>query len=143
MKRLIAFTVILFLIGQSAWASHTAIIGGLRSGLAFGMETKKDFNERFSGRFGVEATTGEDLSLLGDNPYVMFIEGRLHLFDFGRAPMSAGLGLIGNYGNQTEYGGSLSLIFENIYDQEHLFLEAGIDYTSHGHLHLQVGYKIF
>lgn len=143
MKRLSLFIVLLLLISQTAGASHTAIIGGLRSGLALGMETAKNFNDRFSGRFGMEATTGEDMGLLGDNPFVMFVEGQSYLFDVGSSPMSASLGLIGIYGNQTEYGGSFSLVFNKIYGREELYLETGIDYTSHGHLRLQAGYKIY
>ncbi len=143
MKRIAILIAFVLLVGQASWASHTAIIGGFRSGLALGIETVKDLNDRVSGRFGMEATTGEDLSFTGDNPFIMFLEGKIHLFDFVRSPMSLGLGLVGIYGVQTEYGGTLSLIFDRIYDRDELFLEAGIDYVSRGRLMLQVGYKLY
>jgi len=137
------FVIILFLTAQSAWADRSAIIGGLRSGLALGIEVVKDFSGRFSGRFGMEATTGEDLSLLGENPFIMFLEGQLYLFNVGQSPLFLSLGLLGDYGYQTTYGGSLSLVFNKIYGKEELFLETGIDYLSGGVFWLQMGYKLY
>ena len=142
-KYFLVFIAVLFLTGQAARADRTAIIGGLRSGLALGIETVKDFNDRVSGRFGLEATTGEDLGSAGENPFIMFVEGQFYLFDVGRSPVFLSLGLLGDYGYQTAYGASLSFIFNKIYGREELFLETGIDYISSGTLRLQIGYKLY
>jgi len=144
MQRLIAFTIILFLAGQSAWANHTAMIGGMRDGLAMGLEIEEHLSDNLMYRFGLEASTGEDISFTADNPFVLTGGGRFRLGKLGFSPMWGGVGVVGNFGNNTEIGVALSLIFEKIYNQDPLFLETGLDWFTdpgHGHVQIQVGYR--
>jgi hypothetical protein len=133
------------LFTQSAWAVHTTIIGGLRSGLAFGLTGDHHLTDRSWGRFGVEGTTGEDMAFTGDNPLLLFGDLRYYLLDVGprQVPTSLGLGVVGNFGNRTEIGTCFSVMFEQIYGIEQLCLELGLDYYGdHGHVTAQLGSRI-
>jgi hypothetical protein len=134
--------IILVLAAQTVWASHTAMIGGARDGLGLGMETSYKFSELFTGRFGVEGTTGEDQTIAGDNPFLIFAGLKMPLVTIKDEPISWGVGLVGNYGNMTEQGTYLSLIFDKLCNSDAYFLETGLDwFGTHGHVEAQIGYR--
>ena len=137
---LVAGLVLLFSC-QHAFAYQTALIGGVRDGLGMGIETSNKFSDYVTGRFGVEGTTGEDQDLTGDNPFLVFVGLKMPLAASQDSPVSWGLGLIGNYGNRTELGEYISVIFDKFY-RDAYFLETGLDwFGDHGHLEAQVGYR--
>lgn len=144
MKKALLILVSLLLAAQASLASHTSMIGGLRDGLALGLLVEEHLNHDLMYRYSVEASTGEDTSFQGDNPFVLSGGGRLRLGKFGTSPVWGALGVTGNFGNNTEIGLTLSLIFEKINDQDPLFLEAGLDWfndPSHAHAQVQIGYR--
>ncbi|MDD5593114.1 MAG: hypothetical protein PHG97_00055 [Candidatus Margulisbacteria bacterium] len=134
--------IFLVLIAQTVWANHSAMIGGARDGLGLGMATERSFTDYFTGRFGVEATTGEDLTFAGDNPFLIFAGLKMPLVTIKDEPIAWGFGFVGNYGARTEQGEYLSLIFEKLYNNDAYFLETGLDwFGDHGHVEAQVGYR--
>lgn len=143
-KRILPVIVLLAFLGSASFANHTAMVGGFRDGLSMGMRIEEHINENVMYRYGVEATTGEDLSFSGSNPFVLFTGLRNHFAQLGWSPVSAAAGAVGYFGGQTSYGASLSLIFENLNNSKPLFLETGVDYVAgQGHLLFQVGYRFF
>ncbi|MBN3033786.1 MAG: hypothetical protein JW873_06790 [Candidatus Saganbacteria bacterium] len=126
---------------QPVLASHTAMIGGLRSGLGLGAETDRQLGP-VAARFGVEAATGEDLLPAGDNPFIIFAGLKLPLLTLGGRPVDWSFGFIGNYGNRTEQGEYFSLLFEKLGGNEAAFLETGLDwFGDHGHVQAQLGFR--
>ena len=62
----------------------------------------------------------------------------------GYSPMSLGLGIVGYSGsNTTQFGPSLSLIFNRAFGVNPLFMQFGIDVVNPAKLQAQVGYKIY
>lgn len=143
MKKLLTVTFTILALVNSSWAVHTAIIGGVRDGMALGMLVNEHVNDNLMYRFGVEGSTGDDLSFSGVSPLILFAGGSLHLMDLGWSPVSLGLEIVGEYGNNTEYGPAVSLIINKLYNQDPWFFELGVDYLGkHGHVVAQVGYRI-
>jgi hypothetical protein len=143
MKKPIALAFCLLILGSAAFASHTALIGGFRDGMAFGMQTEQKFANRWEGNFAMETTTGEDMSFTGDNPLTLFTGLKYGLGSLGLSPAFLCFGAVGNFGINSEYGGYTSLTFENIYNNPELFLDCGFDiFTSprHAHFFVQLGY---
>jgi hypothetical protein len=127
---------------QQVWASHTAMIGGARDGFGLGMESSYRFNDLFTGRFGVEGTTGEDQTFAGDNPFLIFAGLKMPLVTIKEEPICWGLGFVGNFGANSEQGEYLSLIFDKLFSNDAYFLETGLDwFGTHGHMELQAGYR--
>jgi hypothetical protein len=143
MKKTILVLSILIFTVNSSWAIQTAIIGGLRSGMALGMKVEAPWLENTSARFEVEGSTGEDMSFGGDNPLVIF--GGIKYKLAGLIPelaVSLGAGIVGYSGNNSSLGPSLSLIFDNAFGMDSLFVEAGVDFMSSPKLQLQFGYRV-
>jgi hypothetical protein len=141
MKKII-FGIILVLAAQTVWASHSAMIGGARGGMGLGMETSYKFSDRLTGRFGAEGTTGEDLVVAGDNPFLIYAGLKMPLATVKDEPIFWGLGFIGNYGKRTEVGEYFSVIFDKLNNNDAYFLETGLDwFGDHGHLEAQVGFR--
>ncbi len=137
--KLACFSLLLMLSTQTAWAAHTAMIGGARDGLGLGMETRREFGP-LTGRFGVEATTGEDLTVSGDNPFI-FWAGVSHPL-LKDKPVSGSLGFIGYFGNRSEQGVYGSLLIDQLNGNPAIYAEPGFDwFGDHGHVFLQVGYR--
>lgn len=124
-------------LSSSVWALQPAIIGGARDGLAIGIMADDGLKSNVGIRFGAEATTGS-------RPMLLFFGGKFHLQDIaGHYPMAFGLGLVGYFGNNNyDVGASVSLIFDQPFDLEQMFIETGIDVVGSGRLQLQAGYRI-
>jgi len=139
--KLACFSLLLLISAQAVWASQTAMIGGTRNaGYTLGMETSRDFGPA-TGRFGIEATTGEDVNIYGDNPFLLFAGLQLPV-PLVRQPVSWSFGFVGNYGNRTELGEYLSLVFDKLYQADKMYLETGLDwFGDHGHALFQLGYR--
>ncbi len=138
--KLACFSLMLILSAQAAWAAHTAMIGGARDGLGLGMETRRAFGP-LTGRFGIQATTGEDLTVTGDNPFLF--QAGVILPQLGSQPLSLSLGFIGYFGNRSEQGAYISLLLDRLYRaSDALYAETGFDwFGDHGHVFLQFGYR--
>ncbi len=137
MNRIIAVAVVLssILLGQSAFAMRSAIIGGVRDGLAIGIMGEENTPSNIGIRFGAEACTGK-------NPVVLFLGGKKYLTTLsGNVPLSLGFGLVAYAGNKTEAGISVSAIFDRAFGVPPLFVEVGIDIAGSGKLQAQVGYR--
>jgi hypothetical protein len=144
MKRIISLAFVMLFCGSS-WAYHSSIIGGMRDGLALGMKVEEISLGSVSLNFDVQATSGEDLSFAGDNPFVLSGAAKFDFAEIGprKIPTSLELGLVGYFGNRTEQGTYLAMIFDKIYGVDPLSLEMGFDYFGdHGHVTLQLGYDI-
>jgi len=142
---------ILFLIGillsgclvNGSWANHTALIGGVRDGLSMGMRIEEHLSDRLMYRFGIEGSTGEDLTFLGDNPLILAGGLKFRIMDIGKnRPTWFSLGLVGYSGNDSQIGIALSLIVDRVFDSDPLFFEIGADFLRQGHLQVQFGYRI-
>ncbi len=138
--KLACFSLLLLLSAQAVWASHTSMIGGARDGLGLGMETRQAFGP-ITGRFGVEATTGEDLTVSGDNPFIFWAGVKLP--ELKSQPISGSFGFIGYFGNRSEQGVYGSLLLDRLYGvDEAPYAELGLDwFGDHGHIFLQFGYR--
>jgi len=143
MKKFNFVLVGLFLLTQMSWAARIDMVGGLRDGMALGIQSKQPLNNKWFWRYGVEASTGEDLSFYNINPFILFAGVSVPVMQLGWSPTELGINLIAENGALTEFGGGLSLIMNNIYNNKALSLELGIDYVRyHAHLLAQVGYAL-
>lgn len=144
MRKIVISLTLFCLLASASLANHTAIVGGWRNGLAFGLMTYEHLGDTGFWRAAVEATTGEDLSFYGINPFIFSIGGACKIGQTGYCPMYLGLGLTGESGDTTIGGVSLSLIFNNVYNQEPLSMELGVDYlNSKAKLQLQFGFRLY
>jgi hypothetical protein len=143
MKKVMLIAGLVFiLLCRHAAADHTSMIGGARGGFGLGMVYSKVLNDHFTGRFGVEGTTGEDQSFTGDNPFLVFAGLKMPLVTIKDEPISWGLGFVANYGVRSEQGEYISLIFNKLYNSDDHFLETGLDwFGDHGHIEAQIGYR--
>ncbi|MCU0641585.1 MAG: hypothetical protein MUC35_05800 [Candidatus Margulisbacteria bacterium] len=143
MKRAILLFALIVLTAQDVWANHTAIIGGFRDGLAFGLQTEQKLTDRWEANFAMETTTGEDMTFIGDNPFTMFGGLKYRLGTLGQSPAFLCFGAVGNYGVNTEYGGYASLTLEDLYQNPALYLDLGADiFSGHTHAFVQLGYRL-
>lgn len=131
----------LLLVCSSAWATHTALVGGLRDGMALGIRAEKDFDQYLSFRYGFAATTGTDLSLGGDNPFLFYGGFDRYLFAVNQYPISFGLGAVAYTGLSSQVGPYFNVIVDNLGADKKMFLSVGVDFIDRGYLQLQVGYK--
>ena len=136
MKNLIAVLVLLTLIvSQASWGLHTAVLGGVRGGLAVGVQIEDGFSHNIDYRLGIEANTGK-------NPLILFGSGKVYLTEVSSGiPLSLNLGLVGYAGGASNMGLTLSFIFDNPFYIQPMFIEAGIDVAGSGKLIAQVGYR--
>ena len=145
MKRLTILLIVWGLFTQPAWAYHTAIIGGLRDGLALGMLVEQHLiGEKLTARYGLEGSTGDDFTFSGDNPFQLSGGLKFQLGKIGRGlPFWGTAGLILYSGNNPLTGFSLSFIIEEMFNTKPLFVEMGADLMpNYAHIQAQIGYRI-
>jgi hypothetical protein len=146
MKKALTFALLVIALSGMAIASHTEIIGGFRDGLAFGLKTEEARLAGLTLAYGVEATTGEDLSFSGDNPLILFggVEVPLGAFGPRQLPTKLELGLVGYSGTQSQLGGYASIMVDNFNGIAPLDFEVGLDHLGgHGHVTVQLGYTLY
>ena len=135
-KILIVGLVFGFLVGQSG-ALVTELVGGVRDGLAVGLQLEDAAARNLTLRGGVAFNTGQQ-------PVIGYIGGKFPLTSVGKMPLALGLGLVGYFGNdKSDVGFSLSFIFNRFFDLKPLFFEVGVDAAGKGKLLAQLGYKIY
>jgi len=145
MKKFALAAVIVLIFTQSAWAWHTAIIGGVRDGLALGLQvTDHLLGDNLMGRFILAGSTGTDSALTGENPLqlALGLKARLYkdiwataggIYYSGSSPYASGV---------SELGLSLSFLYEDAFDIDPLFFEAGADLMpDHSHIVFMAGYR--
>jgi len=145
MKKLALFMTLMLLLSQSVWGMHTALIGGVRDGLALGLQvTDHLLGENLMGRFILAGSTGSDASLMGENPLqlALGLKARLYrdiwataggIYYSGSSPYASGV---------SELGLSLSFMYEDAFDIDPLFFEAGADLMpDHSHIVFMAGYR--
>jgi len=136
MKKTTMFVVafIMLVLASRCFAFQTAVIGGIRDGLALGLMMESGPSDSAKLRLGFEANTS-------NTPGLIFIGGKWFLKDVNnKFPMFLSGGLVGYFGNNAQAGPYISLIFERFLDVTPLFLEVGIDVVDHGNLQVQMGY---
>lgn len=129
-------------MSSSALAVHTSMLVGLRNGLAMGLMVEEHFDDSFMYRLGWEATSGEDMSFANVNPmlFIGALKWRLkNISDTREIWFSAGA--VGYTGDSPAVGGTVSLVFEKLLPDEHVYLELGADILSQSHAIVQMGYR--
>lgn len=129
-------------MGSCACATHNSVLVGFRDGLAMGLMVEEHFSDNFMYRLGWEATTGEDLSFTNNNPmlFIGALKWRLkNISDTREIWLSAGA--VGYTGDSPAVGGTVSLVFEKLLPDEHVYLELGADILSQSHAIVQMGYR--
>lgn len=135
--------LLLLLLGQGAWANHTAIEGGVRSGLALGLRSEYDLDKLTSFRFGLAGTTGNDLSFANTNPLVLYAGLDRYFFDLQKMPVELGAGVVVYSSDNSTLGPYLHAIANNLGGRSPLYAEIGIDFVQGARLNFQVGYKLW
>jgi len=137
MKKIILALLALFVLSQVSFAVNMGLIGGIRNGLAGGVQVETGVFPMATFRGALEAQTG-------DSSVVLYGGGKFSLPKFPvREPVSLGAGIVSYIGqSNSNVGLSLSLIFNDLFDSP-LFGEVGIDFIKEGRLIAQVGYNIF
>ncbi len=140
MSKTVFFVVLLalLLMGQSALATHSAVVLGFRGGAAFGMGSEYHFTQSIALRLGIEGTTG-------DNPLILSLGG--HFLNIQPKPGTLtpwflGLGIVSYSGNNSATGASASLIFDPLERDNPYFAEIGIDFLGSMRVMAQVGYYL-
>jgi len=137
MKRLLVVSCLLLMVSSASLAAVPEIVGGVRDGLAIGLQLESGVAKNLTVRGGIEFNSGKQ-------PVVAFLGGKIPLTSLGRMPLALGLGLVGYFGdNHTDAGFSLSFVFARFLDVEPLFLELGVDVAGHGRPMAQFGYKVY
>ena len=144
MKKLFIVSCLLLAVSSMAWAWHTAMLGGYRDGYAMGVRTENRFTDRWEGRFGIEGSTGQDLYLTGDNPFILFGTMNYYLGDLRHSKVSLCSGLVAYTGDSSMTGISLSLLFDHaLPNTDSIFVELGSDIMNgKPYLNAQVGYAV-
>jgi hypothetical protein len=127
-----------------AWGWHTAMLGGYRDGLALGARVESRLTDRWEGRFGFEGSTGQDLYLTGDNPFILFGTLNYYLGSLRQAKVSLCSGLTAYTGDSSMAGVSFSLLFDHaLENNDSIFVELGTDIMNgKPYLNAQVGYAV-
>ncbi|MBI5699313.1 hypothetical protein HZC35_03260 [Candidatus Saganbacteria bacterium] len=144
MKKAIILLAFL-LIGQASMAYHVAFLGGVREGFAVGTCLENPLPVEWAEfRYGLEGSTGPDLSLLGDNPLVLFGGFELPIMRTATgSPLYLNLGAVAYSGTNPLFGPAASLRLEGILNRKDLFLEAGMDFMpDFTRVQVQLGYKM-
>ncbi|MFA4843380.1 MAG: hypothetical protein WC632_00320 [Candidatus Margulisiibacteriota bacterium] len=137
MKKLLVVSCLLLVVSSVACAAVPEIVGGVRDGLAIGLQLESSVARNLTIRGGIEFDSGSQ-------PVVAFLGGKIPLTSLGRMPLALGLGLVGYFGNnKNDVGFSLSFVFARFLDIEPLFLEVGVDVAGHGRPLAQLGYKVY
>jgi len=137
MKNWLLVCLVVGLLASSVSAAVPEIVGGVRDGLAIGLQLESSVARNLTIRGGIEFDSGSQ-------PVVAFLGGKIPLTSLGRMPLALGLGLVGYFGNnKNDVGFSLSFIFNRFLDIQPLFLELGVDVAGHGRPLAQFGYKVY
>ena len=138
MKKIIVFaTLLVILFANVSSAFQPSIIGGIRDGLAIGFMADGPLAKNVGLRVGLEGNTGRQ-------PLILFLGGKFYLTSIDHALMSLGLGMVAYTGNNdTDVGGSFSLIFNRALGITPLFFEIGFDIVETARIQAQLGYKLF
>lgn len=142
-KAIVALALIL--IGQCSWAYHVAFEAGVREGFAVGTCLENPLPVNWAEfRYGLEGSTGPDLSLLGDNPLVLFGGFEFPIMRTPNGfPLYLNLGAVAYSGTNPLFGTTVSMRMEGIFNREDLFLEAGGDFMpDFSRVQVQLGYKM-
>lgn len=138
MKKVLVISCLLLVVScQSVYAAVPEILGGVRDGLAIGLQLEDGVARNLTLRGGIEFTTGKQ-------PIIAFLGGKIPLTSLGQMPLALGIGFVGYFGsNKTDVGVSLTFIFNRFLDIKPLFLEVGVDVAGQGRLVAQLGYKVY
>jgi hypothetical protein len=137
MKRILIGLVGLVFIASASLAAVPEIVGGVRDGLAVGLQLESAVARNLTVRGAVEFDTGKQ-------PVILAVGGKIPLTSIGRMPLALGLGFVGYFGNaKNDVGFSLTFIINQILDIQPLFLELGVDVAGAGRPVVQFGYKIY
>lgn len=141
MKKLLIGAMVVSLLGGlvvgTAAAAVPEIVGGIRDGVAIGMQLESGVAKNLTIRGGLEFDSG-------NQPVIGFFGGKIPLTSIGRMPLGLGLGLVGYFGNnKNDVGVSFSFIFSRFLDVTPLNLELGVDVAGQGKLQAQLSYKIY
>jgi hypothetical protein len=134
--------VVLASVSSAVWGAHTAMIGGWRDGVAFGLRAEESLFDVYQGQFGVLGSTGSDLSFGGDNTLVLYGGFKIPLFNLPAGnPLFAGCGVVAYSTTNSAFGPYLNFQVENLAGNRPLFFEAGFDSIGSGRIQLNLGYK--
>lgn len=137
MKKLLVVSCLLLVVGSASFAATPEIVGGVRDGLAIGLQLEDSVAKNLTLRGAIEFNTGKQ-------PVILALGGKVPLTSVGRMPLALGLGFVGYFGNnKNDVGFSLTFIFSRFLDVQPLFLELGVDVASTGRPVVQLGYKIY
>lgn len=136
MKKIIVALVIAILLAVGASAAVVEVLGGVRDGLAAGIQLESAVARNLTLRGGIEFNTGKQ-------PIIAFLGAKFPLTYIGRMPFALGLGLVGYFGDKSDVGASLTFVFNKFLDINPLFLEVGVDAAGKGRLVAQLGYKVY
>jgi hypothetical protein len=131
-------------LASSAVANHTAFIGGARDGAALGMRTESDLTDKLSFRYGLEGSTGQDVTFASENPLVLF--GSLDRYFFkidNKYPLSLGIGAVVYSGNYPMAGPTIHAVIDNLFGKPELFADLGFDVVNGAQAQCQIGFKIW
>ncbi|MFA6169383.1 MAG: hypothetical protein WCW67_04510 [Candidatus Margulisiibacteriota bacterium] len=135
MRKKIIILLVLAITGQASWAIHTAVLGGVRGGAAFGLQLEENLTRNLKYRLGLEATTG-------NNPLIFFGGGKIGLTEIDRMPLSLSLGLVAYAGQNSSLGAAVALVLDRVFSVDPLFIEVGSDVGGEARLVAQIGYRI-
>jgi len=136
MKKSLLVGLLVSLLVSTSFAAVPEIVGGVRNGLAIGIQLEDGVARNLTLRGGIEFDTGKQ-------PIIASLGGKIPLTGIGRMPLSLGLGFVGYFGDKSDFGASLTFIFSKFLDITPLFFEFGVDVADSGRLVAQLGYKIF
>jgi len=137
MKRLAVVSCLLLVVSSLAYAAVPEIVGGVRDGLAVGLQLEAGVARNLTARGAIEFSSGKQ-------PVIGLLGVKIPLTGIGRMPLGLGLGLVGYFGNsKTDVGFSLTFVLNRMLDIEPLFLEFGVDVAGSGRAVCQLGYKIY
>ncbi|MDD5593113.1 MAG: hypothetical protein PHG97_00050 [Candidatus Margulisbacteria bacterium] len=137
MKKVMIGVLFVGLLMGCSQAAVPEIVGGVRDGLAIGLQLEAGVARNLTARGAIEFNSG-------NQPVCALIGGKIPLTAIGRMPLGLGLGLVGYFGNnKNDVGFSLTFILNRMLDVEPLFLEFGVDVAGKGRPVCQFGYKIY
>lgn len=141
-KKGLVLIIFLFSVSSAVWGAHTAMLGGWRDGVAFGMRAEEPLFDIYQGQFGVLGSTGRDLSFGGDNTLVLYGGFKISLFFLPAGePLFVGCGVVAYSTTSSVFGPYLNFQAENLAGNRPLFFEVGFDSIGSGRLQLNLGYK--
>lgn len=137
MKKLIIVLICFIAVATASFAAVPEIVGGVRDGLAVGLQLENAVARNLTLRGAIEFDSGKQ-------PVILSLGGKVPLTSIGRMPLALGLGFVGYFGNnKNDVGFSLTFIMSQFLDIQPLFLELGVDVAGSGRPVVQFGYKVY